>query len=55
MSPTNAPIEKTLKNLEAELTRLNWEIESIINSKVAKHYSPKSELVVVDLKIRALK
>ena len=47
------PIEKTLKNLEAELTRLNWEIESIINSKIVKHYSPKSELVVVDLKIKA--
>ncbi|MCK4379714.1 MAG: class I SAM-dependent methyltransferase family protein [Candidatus Lokiarchaeota archaeon] len=49
------PIEKTLKNLNAELTRLNWEIESIINSKIVKHYSPKSELVVVDLKIKASK
>jgi len=49
------PIEKTLKNLKAELTRLNWEIEAIINSKIVKHYSPKSELVVVDLKIKASK
>ncbi|MEE9377853.1 MAG: class I SAM-dependent methyltransferase family protein [Candidatus Lokiarchaeia archaeon] len=49
------PIEKTLKNLKAELTRLNWEIESIINSKIVKHYSPKSELVVVDLKIKVSK
>ncbi|MFX0038443.1 MAG: class I SAM-dependent methyltransferase family protein [Promethearchaeota archaeon] len=49
------PIEKTLKNIEEELSFLNWEVESVINSKIVKHYSPKSELVVVDLKIRALK
>jgi tRNA (guanine37-N1)-methyltransferase len=47
------PIEKTLKNLEDELNDLNWEIESFINSKIVKHYSPKSELVVVDLRIKA--
>ena len=47
------PIEKTLKNLEDELRDLNWEIESIITSKIVKHYSPKSELVVIDLKIKA--
>ena len=47
------PIKKTLKNLEKELTRLNWVIEFVLNSKIVKHYSPKSELVVVDLKIRA--
>ncbi len=49
------PIERSLKNLEEQLTRFNWEIESIINSKIVKHYSPKSELVVVDLKIKASK
>ncbi|MFX0000714.1 MAG: class I SAM-dependent methyltransferase family protein [Candidatus Hermodarchaeota archaeon] len=49
------PIEKTFKNLEVELTHFNWEIESIIDSKIVKHYSPKSELVVVDLKIKASK
>jgi len=49
------PIEKTLKFLEEELTLLNWEIESIIFSKIVKHYSPKSELIVVDLKIKASK
>ncbi len=49
------PTEKTLKNLEKELTRLNWEIESVVNSKIVKHYSPKSELVVFDIKVRASK
>lgn len=48
-------IEKTLKTLEERLNRLNWKIESIINSKIVKHYSPKSELVVIDLKIKASK
>ncbi len=47
------PIEKTLKKLEHKLKSLNWEIESIITSKIVKHYSPKSELVVLDLKIKA--
>lgn len=47
------PIEKTLKNLKAKLTRLNWEIESIFSSKIVKRYSPKSELIVVDLIIKA--
>jgi len=49
------PVEKSLKDLEKELKSLNWQIDSIDNSKIVKHYSPKSELVVVDLKIRALK
>jgi tRNA (guanine37-N1)-methyltransferase len=47
------PIEKALKNLEDKLRVLNWEIESIITSKIVKHYSPKSELIVIDLKIKA--
>jgi len=47
------PIDKSLKNLEEEITRHYWEIESIINSKIVKHYSPKSELIVADLKIKA--
>jgi tRNA G37 N-methylase Trm5 len=47
------PLEKTIKILEVELSNYNYEITSIINSKIVKHYSPKSELVVVDLKIKA--
>jgi len=48
-------IEKTLKNLKLELNLLNWEIDSILTSKIVKDYSPKSELIVVDLEISALK
>jgi tRNA (guanine37-N1)-methyltransferase len=49
------PIEKTLKNLETILKKYEWEIEFILESKIVKHFSPKSELVVLDLKIKALK
>ncbi|MFX1377792.1 MAG: class I SAM-dependent methyltransferase family protein [Promethearchaeota archaeon] len=46
------PIEKTLSDLESELSLYNWEIESIMTSRIVKHYSPKSELVVIDVKIK---
>lgn len=49
------PIEKTLKSLKKSLTNLNWKIENVVNSKIVKHYSPRSELVVVDLKIKYMK
>ncbi len=49
------PREKSLKILENGLKSLKWEIESVINSKIVKHYSPKSELVVLDLKIKSKK
>lgn len=49
------PVENTLKSIEECLTNLNWEIENRINSKIVKHYSPRSELVVVDLKIKFIK
>ena len=47
------PIENTLKTLEESLNILNWQIESIINSKIVKHFSPKSEMVVIDSIIKA--
>jgi tRNA (guanine37-N1)-methyltransferase len=43
------PIERATKNIESALTQNGWEIESIIESKVVKHYSPKTEFVVLDL------
>jgi tRNA (guanine37-N1)-methyltransferase len=49
------PIEKTFKDLEFALNLCEWEIESIIESKIVKNYSPKSELIVLDLKIKASK
>jgi len=48
------PIEKTIKDLKKELMEFNWVIDKIINSKIVKSYSPKADLVVVDLKIKYL-
>ncbi|MFX1418469.1 MAG: class I SAM-dependent methyltransferase family protein [Promethearchaeota archaeon] len=48
------PIKKTLETLEIQLANLNWEIESVSNLKIVKHYSPKSELVVIDSKIKSV-
>ena len=44
-------IEKTIKNVKTTLDKFNYSIDKILNSKIVKHFSPKSELVVIDLKI----
>jgi tRNA (guanine37-N1)-methyltransferase len=44
-------IEKALENLKESLNNQKWSIEKILNSKVVKPFSPKAELIVVDLKI----
>jgi tRNA G37 N-methylase Trm5 len=49
------PIEKAKDKVNNSLKKLNWYIEEVINSKIVKSYSPKSDLVVIDLKIKFLK
>ena len=46
------PIEKGIENLRIKLDRVGWYIEEVVNSKIVKPYSPKSDLIVVDLKIK---
>jgi len=46
------PIEKGIENLKTNLNRLGWGIEEIINSKIVKPFSPKSDLIVVDVRIK---
>ncbi len=46
------PIEKGIENLRNQLNRMEWQIEEIINSKIVKPFSPKSDLIVVDVKIK---
>ena len=46
------PIEKGIENLRTKLNRMGWYIEEIINSKIVKPFSPKSDLIVVDVKIK---
>ncbi|MHA1913559.1 MAG: class I SAM-dependent methyltransferase [Promethearchaeota archaeon] len=45
------PIKKTLDLLKKELHKFYWGIVEILSSRVVKSYSPKVELVVVDLKL----
>ncbi len=45
-------VKKTLECVNKKLNELNWEVEKILNSKIVKTYSPKVELVGVDLSIK---
>lgn len=47
------PIEKALKKLRKELRKHNWLIEEILETKIVKAFSPKSDLVVLDIKIKS--
>jgi len=46
------PIEKGIENLRNKLNKMGWYIEEILNSKIVKPFSPKSDLIVVDVKIK---
>ena len=48
------PIEKAKKLLKTKFESLNWKIEKTLNSKVVKSYSPKEELIVLDLYLQYL-
>ena len=46
------PIKKGIENLNTNLKDRGWHIEEILNSKIVKPFSPKSDLIVIDLKIK---
>lgn len=46
-------IDKAIENVKTTLSKLNYSFDKILNSKIVKHYSPKSELVVIDLNLRS--
>ena len=48
------PIEKGIENIRIKLSRWGWCLEEIINSKIVKPFSPKSDLIVIDAKIRVI-
>ena len=54
ISEKPTPIEKTIEDLNNKLKDFNWVITEIVNSKIVKSYSPKAELVVIDLIIKSL-
>ncbi|MFW9773514.1 MAG: class I SAM-dependent methyltransferase family protein [Candidatus Heimdallarchaeota archaeon] len=47
-------IEKAIKLLDKILGKHNWLINKILNSRIVKSYSPKAELVAIDLDIKYL-
>ena len=47
-------IEKAIENLKESVKNQKWTIEKILNSKIVKPFSPKAELIVVDLRIMPL-
>ena len=48
------PIEKAKERIKTELAKLNWNIEKTLNSKIVKSYSPKEDLIVLDIWIQYL-
>jgi tRNA (guanine37-N1)-methyltransferase len=47
------PIEKGINLLSSKLDEEGWEIQEISNSKIVKPFSPKSDLIVLDVRIRS--
>ncbi|MFX1321219.1 MAG: class I SAM-dependent methyltransferase family protein [Promethearchaeota archaeon] len=47
------PIERAVELLDEKLNGLSWDIEKIYDSKIVKSYSPKAELVGLDLYIKS--
>jgi len=47
-------IEITTRTLKEKLNEFDWTIDKLIASKIVKSYSPKAELVVVDLHMKYL-
>jgi tRNA (guanine37-N1)-methyltransferase len=48
------PVDNTKEKLSKELSKLNWKIDKILESKIVKAFSPKSDLVVFDLVIKSI-
>ena len=46
------PIKRGIANLITNLKDHGWHIEEILNSKVVKPFSPKSDMIVLDLKLK---
>ena len=53
-SEKQKPIENTIDKLSLSLKKYNWYVYKVINSKVVKAYSPKTDLVVVDAFIKPI-
>ena len=45
-------LEKAINNLHESIANQKWVVDKIFKSKIVKQFSPKAELIVVDLKIK---
>ncbi len=45
-------IEKGIEELRCKLSSIGWSLEELINYKIVKPFSPKSDLIVIDAKIK---
>jgi tRNA (guanine37-N1)-methyltransferase len=46
-------VDITIGDLKKKLNEFNWTVDKIIDSKIVKSYSPKAELVVIDLYVKS--
>jgi len=53
-SEKHKPIENTIDKLSLSLKKYYWYIYKVINSKIVKAFSPKTDLVVVDALIKPI-
>jgi tRNA (guanine37-N1)-methyltransferase len=44
-------IKKSIEKISIELNKTGWKIQKVINAKIVKAYSPKSDLIVLDLSV----
>ena len=47
-------IKKSIEKISIELNKIGWKIQKVINAKIVKAYSPKSDLTVLDLSARKI-
>ncbi|MFX1427109.1 MAG: class I SAM-dependent methyltransferase family protein [Promethearchaeota archaeon] len=48
------PENRTVKLLKKMLNKFEWDIDKVLDSKIVKSYSPKADLVAIDLDIKYL-
>jgi len=49
------PIKRAIEKVKKSLSKFNWNIKEVLNAKIVKSFSPKADLVVLDLEIRPIK
>ena len=48
-------VKKGIEELSNNLNRFGWSVDELIKSKIVKAYSPKADLIVIDVRIKSIK